>query len=135
MVEKQSWFKPKSSHWKVKLREKEQELDSCAPEKRCQDQPTLSIPRGHQPAPQSRVSGTSCTPPAPGSSRSSRNPANTEPCSSATATTYKRIYNPSSRIEGVMFVPHTPDGGLARSIQKAEDVFASLHRIACVKIV
>ena len=31
--------------------------------------------------------------------------------------------------EGIMFVPHTPKGLLAATIQKEEDIFCKLHKI------
>ena len=34
-----------------------------------------------------------------------------------------------------MFVPHTPEGGLARAIQKSEDIFSALHQVARVRVV
>ena len=42
---------------------------------------------------------------------------------------------PTSRTEGVLFVPHTPGGGLQKLIQRAEDNFAALHKIPRVKVI
>ena len=40
-----------------------------------------------------------------------------------------------NRVEGVLFVPHTPGGVLARKIQSADDIFSRLHDVPRVKIV
>ena len=53
----------------------------------------------------------------------------------AWSTPAQAASTPNSRVEGVMFVPHTPDGGLARAIQMAEDSFAELHQVTRVRIV
>ena len=40
----------------------------------------------------------------------------------------------NDRIEGIMFVPHTQGGKLARTIQESEDKFSRLHKTARVKV-
>ena len=40
-----------------------------------------------------------------------------------------------TRTEGILFVPHTPDGLLAKMIQKEEDMFARVHRIPRIKVI
>ena len=42
---------------------------------------------------------------------------------------------PWSRIEGTLFIPHTPNGLLARELQTAEDNFAKVHGTARVKMI
>ena len=42
---------------------------------------------------------------------------------------------PNRRTKGVLFIPHTPGGELARKIQGEEDKFSDLHQVARVKVV
>ena len=39
------------------------------------------------------------------------------------------------RIEGLMFIPHSPGGGLAKCIQKMEDKFADVNKLARVRVI
>ena len=42
---------------------------------------------------------------------------------------------PNRRTKGVLFIPHTPGGELARKIQGEEDKLSDLHQVARVKVV
>ena len=41
----------------------------------------------------------------------------------------------TARVEGIMFVPYTKEGTLARKLQQEDDKFATLHKVARVKII
>ena len=161
---KASWYKPQSTGWKSRLAAKEQEQmpaggqqswhtpccllpappshtsTSTIPEKVHTMKPSnnksrsitnniLEVPQGPNTI---KVAVEQEQRPAGGQQGS---PLHTPCCLLHAPPTPTKIVPPWSRIEAVMFVPHTPEGGLAQALQAAKDEFARLHSVARVKII
>ena len=82
------------------------------------------------------TSGTTTTPigGAGDSSSSSHRPNHRTKDTKKTTTAPVKIPE-NARVEGIMFVPHTKDGVLARAIQQNDDKFSTLHKVARVKVI
>ena len=119
---KTNWFRPKRNDWKKRLLARESEEVGVHQAK---------------PASQERQHGRG----GPRSGQGSRGAGREGGAGPSTAGPTPRQGGPQApgtnhdHVEGIMFVPHSPDGGLARSIQWEEDIFARLHRIGRVKVV
>ena len=124
---KRDWFCPCQGHWKSKLRQKEEELTRAQGRELGFD-PSLpgvtvrSSKKSGSRNGQSKEKDLGCR----SGVGSTRNGCSGQP---------EKKSNPAGRTEGVLFVPHSPDSGLARMLQKEEDTFAGLHQIARVKVV
>ena len=138
---KSSWYLPTKKSWKHKLSAKEKELAS----KTVESSPKQPLPqhttsptttnnttfKHNQRKPTTTTTPNSTTQP---TTQSTTNQSTTRSTTTKPTTTPPNT-PPNSHIEGIMFVPHTPGGGLARELQKEEDNFSKLHRVARVKIV
>ena len=159
LTAKTEWFKHSRSDWKSKLADKEKLLaNTSTTQGQAQSIPsspntTKSNSASSNPAPQT-LRGTQTLkggwaghrapwPGGQGKQLQSQPPKTSQPQgervqdpkTTTTPTPPKQVLNNNSIIEGILFVPHTPQGTLARMILTSEDQFSKLHDVPRVKIV
>ena len=124
---KRDWFRTKQGHWKAKLRRKEEELAKTQEREQGQD---TSSPDGLEQGPRLTESRGGA-----GKALKQGQKPEVGLVGQQQQQHKEKRTNPAGRIEGVLFVPHSPGSVLARKLQAAEDSFASLHQIGRVKVV
>ena len=111
-----TWYLPKTKDWKSRLTTMEEQQEG---EKEHQEQQHKQQNRTHKP-------------------NNSHAPASETPRTKPTTGPghgHRRTTPPNSRIEGIMFVPHTPGGALAKALQSEDDRYSSLYKTARVRII
>ena len=156
LTKKHDWFKSREGHWKNRLTRKEEELTGGEDKDKVKIKPAPAIgwlgddKVKDKPAPVTGWLGKVKVKPAPVTGWLKKDKDKVKPAPAtgwlekdkvkvkpapATGWLGTKVGPPNSRTEGVLFMPHTPEGLLARMIQKEEDSFSTLHRCARVKVV
>ena len=126
---KTQWYKSGSTGWKRKLEAREAALRTTTtnlPDTVTKNPPTTHN-SSHRLTSRTAPHNNTITP------QQSSTQSSTQPIPSPAARTTTKP--PHSHIEALMFVPCTPGGKLARSLQTEDDVFAKLHHVSRVKFI
>ena len=137
MTAERDWYKPGKSSWKRKLLEKEKLLKDQGTLEPGTGSRTYDPVRGGSQLQHHQQLGSQGHPPRSRLHQSTK-AMHSPPANSTTSWGRTKVPGqvpPNSRTEAILFVPHTPDGAMAKLLQRAEDKFSSVHGIARVKIV